>query len=75
MSIFRHLKNVASKTTPSTVREPSTDSAPHEPAAEVSGNEKLLLYLTATNFDHVIDDTQQLSVRRGASIYLRELTH
>ncbi len=32
-----------------------------------------LCYVAATNFDWVIDDTAQLSVRRGASIFMREV--
>ncbi|HEC15910.1 MAG TPA: hypothetical protein ENI99_04945 [Sedimenticola sp.] len=34
-----------------------------------------LLRVEGTNMDHVIDDTGQLSVRRGASIFLRQAVH
>ncbi len=88
MSIIRYLANLftgggssdsAATESPENHSDPSPENHPAssepEPAIEVRGTEKLLLYLTATNFDHVIDDTQQLSVRRGTSIFLRELTH
>jgi len=44
-----------------------------EKSVVCGNNETFLCYVAATNFDAVIDDTQQLSVRRGASIFMREV--
>jgi hypothetical protein len=45
------------------------------PARFAEDTKSYLLRVEGTNMDHVIDDTGQLSVRRGASIFLRQAVH